>query len=180
MPGGRDDPVVIDRLHLLDEETREQRIWRILSGVPDPEIPVLSVVDLGIVRSVCWLADDEPEVGITPTYSGCPATEVIRDSIFDVLVHNGYPKAKLVEVLSPPWSSAWITETGRKKLNSYGIAPPNCATEAEGDPVCPRCSEDSAAMLADVELVSEFGSTPCKALYRCRICLEPFDYFKPI
>ncbi len=165
-----------ERVHLLDEESRDQRVWRILSAVADPEIPVLSVVDLGIVRHLRWLADDEPEIGVTPTYSGCPATEVIRDNLRHALSVNGYPKAHLVEVLSPPWSSAWISEAGRMKLEEYGIAPPNCGTEPGGNPVCPHCEADNGE---DVELISEFGSTPCKALYRCRTCLEPFDYFKP-
>ena len=167
---------MVDRVRLLDVETRDQRVWRILSAVPDPEIPVLSVVDLGIVRHVRWLTDDEPEIGLTPTYSGCPATDFIRDSVRHALSVNGYPQVHLVEVLSPPWSSTWISEAGRVKLKDYGIAPPNCATEAVGNPVCPRC-EGSANEA--VELISEFGSTPCKALYRCCVCLEPFDYFKP-
>lgn len=167
---------MVDRVRLLDEETRDQRIWRILCAVADPEIPVLSIVDLGIVRHVRWLADDKPEIGLTPTYSGCPATDVIRDSVRHALSASGYPQAHLVEVLSPPWSSTWISEAGRAKLKEYGIAPPNCATEAADNPVCPHCegSENEA-----VELISEFGSTPCKALYRCLVCLEPFDYFKP-
>ncbi len=171
--------MVVDRIHLLDEETRDQRVWRILSAVEDPEIPALSIVDLGIVRHVRWLADDEPEIGLTPTYSGCPATEVIRESVRYALNRSGYPKVRLIEVLSPPWSSAWISEAGRAKLKEYGIAPPNCTAAATGIPVCPRCpAEDGES--GDVELISEFGSTPCKALYRCRTCLEPFDYFKPI
>ncbi len=165
-----------ERVHLLDEETRDQRVWRILSAVVDPEIPVLSIVDLGIVRHLRWVAENEPEIGVTPTYSGCPATEVIRESICQALSVNGYPKVHMVEVLSPPWSSAWISEAGRVKLNEYGIAPPNCAAQALGNPTCPRCEPSDGE---DVELISEFGSTPCKALYRCRTCLEPFDYFKP-
>ncbi|MCZ6643957.1 MAG: phenylacetate-CoA oxygenase subunit PaaJ [Gammaproteobacteria bacterium] len=173
---------MVDRLHLLDEETRDQRVWRILGAVEDPEIPVLSVVDLGIVRHVRWLTDDEPEIGITPTYSGCPATEVIRESVRRALYVGGYPKARLVEVLSPPWSSSWISEAGRAKLEAYGIAPPNCTVDAALMPVCPRCASENGENGEngeDVELISEFGSTPCKALYRCRTCLEPFDYFKP-
>lgn len=171
--------MVVDRIHLLGEETRAQRVWRILSAVEDPEIPVLSIVDLGIVRHVRWLADDEPEIGLTPTYSGCPATEVIRESVRHALNRSGYPKARLIEVLSPPWSSAWISEAGRAKLKEYGIAPPNCTVATTGIPVCPLCGAEDGEN-GDVELISEFGSTPCKALYRCRTCLEPFDYFKPI
>ena len=170
----------LDRIHLLGEETRDQRVWRILSAVPDPEIPVLSVVDLGIVRHLRWLAIDEPEIGLTPTYSGCPATDVIRNTVLYALGVGGYPKAHLVEVLSPPWSSDWISKAGREKLEEYGIAPPNCADEAGGSPVCPHCKGGKGEKSAgNVELISEFGSTPCKALYRCRACLEPFDYFKP-
>ncbi|MCZ6618285.1 MAG: phenylacetate-CoA oxygenase subunit PaaJ [Gammaproteobacteria bacterium] len=167
---------MVDRVHFLDEETRDQRVWRILATVADPEIPVLSVVDLGIVRHLRWLAADGLEVGITPTYSGCPATEVIRDSVRTTLCASGYPNVRVVEVLSPPWSSAWISEAGRMKLQEYGIAPPGCAADAAGGPVCPRCEKGEGE---SVELISEFGSTPCKALYRCLTCLEPFEYFKP-
>jgi ring-1,2-phenylacetyl-CoA epoxidase subunit PaaD len=161
---------------------RERRVWTLLSSVPDPEIPVLSVVDLGIVRHVRWSGgEDRPSVlhvGITPTYSGCPATEVIRHSIETALDQEGYIDAIVEDVLSPPWSSDWLTEEGRRKLQSFGIAPPEKAVSSPRHlfcapaVTCPRCASRAT------ERVSEFGSTPCKAHYRCTSCLEPFDYFK--
>jgi ring-1,2-phenylacetyl-CoA epoxidase subunit PaaD len=157
---------------------RVAAVWRVLEDVADPEIPVLSIVDLGIVRFVRWDAHDNLHVGVTPTYSGCPATEVIRGSVKRALVHAGYPDVQLDTVLSPPWTSDWLSGKGRQKLAAFGIAPPAQAVSSPrrlfGDPVvaCPRCGSDST------EKVSEFGSTPCKALYRCTECLEPFDYFK--
>lgn len=159
---------------------RAQAVWRVLERVPDPEIPVLSVVDLGIVRYVREREDGPLEVGITPTYSGCPATEVIREMIGRELAAAGHADATITQVLSPPWTSAWVTEAGRRKLREFGIAPPDEAVDSPwrllGAPqvACPRCGS------RDTERVSEFGSTPCKAHYRCRACLEPFDYFKCI
>ena len=160
----------------------ERQVWRVLESVPDPEIPVLSVVDLGIVRHVRWMDNADGRsilhVGITPTYSGCPATEVIRQSIETALDQEGYTDAVVEEELSPPWTSDWLTEAGRRKLRSFGIAPPEKSVSTPrhlfGSPVvtCPRCGSRST------ERVSEFGSTPCKAHYRCTSCLEPFDYFK--
>jgi len=163
---------------------RERRVWEVLEGVPDPEIPVLTVVDLGIVRHVRWLDghDGRPQlhVGITPTYSGCPATEVIRGMIAAALERKGYAGAVIEEVLSPAWTSDWLTEAGRSKLEVFGIAPPQ---QSVSNPrhlfrapavACPRCRSQAT------EKVSEFGSTPCKAHYRCTSCLEPFDYFKCI
>jgi ring-1,2-phenylacetyl-CoA epoxidase subunit PaaD len=146
----------------------------------DPEIPVLSIVELGIVRYVQRTSDGRLHVGLTPTYSGCPATDVIRKAVREALDGAGYPDAILEEVLSPPWSSEWLTDGGRRKLESYGIAPPaQSVTNPRhlfGAPVirCPRCAS------THTERVSEFGSTPCKAHYRCVSCLEPFDYFKCI
>jgi ring-1,2-phenylacetyl-CoA epoxidase subunit PaaD len=156
---------------------REGRVWSVLEGVPDPEIPIVSVVDLGIVRHVHWVGS-KLHVGITPTYSGCPATEVIRHSIETALGREGYADAVVEEVLSPAWSSDWLSEEGRRKLAVFGIAPP---VKSVASPrqlfraplvACPRCGS------RDTERVSEFGSTPCKAHYRCSACLEPFDYFK--
>jgi ring-1,2-phenylacetyl-CoA epoxidase subunit PaaD len=153
-------------------------VWATLAQVPDPEIPVLSVVDLGIVRYVRWA--DGPRVGLTPTYSGCPATDVIRSSVKEALVRAGYENVVVEDVLSPPWSSDWVTEDGRRKLRAFGIAPP---AESVSSPrrllsplviACPRCGS------RHTEKLSEFGSTPCKAHYRCVACLEPFDYFKCI
>jgi ring-1,2-phenylacetyl-CoA epoxidase subunit PaaD len=163
---------------------RERPVWDVLESVPDPEIPVLSVVDLGIVRHVRWVTGSNGQsklhVGITPTYSGCPATEVIRHSIATALDQEGYVDATLEEVLSPAWTSDWLTEAGRRKLESFGIAPPERSVANPrhlfGVPAvaCPRCASRVT------ERVSEFGSTPCKAHYRCTSCLEPFDYFKCI
>ncbi len=161
----------------------EHAIWSLLSSVPDPEIPVLSICDLGIVRHVRWVSDasgGQPvlHVGITPTYSGCPATEVIRHAVRSALDGAGYTEAILEEVLSPPWSSDWLSEQGRQKLRSFGIAPPEKAVSSprhlfhSPTVTCPRCGSRTT------ERVSEFGSTPCKAHYRCKACLEPFDYFK--
>jgi ring-1,2-phenylacetyl-CoA epoxidase subunit PaaD len=170
-----------DREHALGGTSeRELAVWRVLEGVLDPEIPVLSVVELGIVRHARWEADGQLHVGLTPTYSGCPATEVIKRSVRDALDEAGYEGAVIEEVLSPPWTSDWLSESGRRKLESFGIAPPAHAVASPrhlfGAPVirCPRCGS------ASTERVSEFGSTPCKAHYRCVACLEPFDYFKCI
>lgn len=156
-----------------------QNIWQWLESVPDPEIPVLSVVDLGIVRGVT-VAADTVEVEVAPTYSGCPATEVIEKSIVDALLEKGIGDVVLKRVLSPPWTSDWITEEGRKKLRDYGIAPPEPGSGKTAmlsgmkSIACPRCNETTTT------LISEFGSTPCKATYRCDACLEPFEYFKCI
>jgi ring-1,2-phenylacetyl-CoA epoxidase subunit PaaD len=160
----------------------ERAVWSLLESVPDPEIPVLSVVDLGVVRYVRWVAGEGTRstlhVGLTPTYSGCPATEIIRGSITAALNRAGYVDAVVEEVLSPPWTSDWLSEEGRRKLLAFGIAPPE---ESVSTPrqlfrpsvvTCPRCSS------RETERISEFGSTPCKAHYRCTSCLEPFDYFK--
>jgi ring-1,2-phenylacetyl-CoA epoxidase subunit PaaD len=161
---------------------REREVWNVLGSVPDPEIPVLSIVDLGVVRHVRWSSGEDSRsvlhVGITPTYSGCPATEVIRRAVETALAEEGFADAVVEEVLSPPWSSDWLTEEGRRKLESFGIAPPMRTVSSPRHlfraPVvaCPRCASRAT------ERVSEFGSTPCKAHYRCTSCLEPFDYFK--
>ncbi|HXZ59520.1 MAG TPA: 1,2-phenylacetyl-CoA epoxidase subunit PaaD [Steroidobacteraceae bacterium] len=156
----------------------EQGVWDLLSGVPDPEIPVLSIVDLGIVRYVRSGPDRRLHIGITPTYSGCPATEAIRAATRAALDAAGYREACLEEVLSPPWTSDWVTPAGRAKLAAFGIAPPPSAADAgrrASAPVgCPRCGSLAT------ERISEFGSTPCKAHYRCNSCHEPFDHFKCI
>jgi ring-1,2-phenylacetyl-CoA epoxidase subunit PaaD len=161
----------------VEPSTHEQRVWELLRGVADPEIPVLSIVDLGIVRHVRSAADGRMCVGLTPTYSGCPATEVIRANVRAALDQAGYHGALLEEVLSPPWTSDWLTVEGRRKLKEFGIAPPATAVSTPRQlftpPVtCPRCGSRAT------ERLSEFGSTPCKAHYRCRDCREPFDYFK--
>jgi ring-1,2-phenylacetyl-CoA epoxidase subunit PaaD len=157
----------------------EDQVWEWLEAVPDPEIPVLSVVDLGIVRQVT-VAADSVEIDVAPTYSGCPATEVIEKSIIDGLLGKGVGKVVLKRVLSPPWTTAWITGAGREKLLAYGIAPPQddagkrSILDSARTIACPRCNATSTT------LVSEFGSTPCKASYKCDSCLEPFEYFKCI
>jgi ring-1,2-phenylacetyl-CoA epoxidase subunit PaaD len=160
----------------VDWSAAEREVVHVLAQIPDPEIPVLSIVDLGIVRYVRWRGTRGPHVGITPTYTGCPATEVIRAAVRRALVFAGYADAVVEEVLSPPWTSAWLTAEGRRKLEAYGIAPPvEAAARGGSHPVaCPRCAS------FETRLVSEFGSTPCKAHYRCNSCLEPFDHFKCI
>ena len=151
---------------ILDERA-ESAIMAALADVPDPEIPVVSVIDLGIVRGV---RRDPPAVLITPTYTGCPATLVIKQSVRAELDEAGFGAVPVETVLSPPWTTDWISEAGRAKLLAYGIAPPS----PRGSDVvpCPQCGS-----VATVE-VSRFGSTPCKALWRCTDCLEPFDRFK--
>ena len=151
-------------------------------SVEDPEIPALSIVDLGLVRFVEVDADGElRKWGLSPTYVGCPATEVIRRSVQDALRQGAVGDFKVIDVLSPAWSSDWISSDGRRKLLEYGIVPPDQSVSNMRDVLrgtrpfaCPRCHS------LDTEMVSEFGSTPCKALHRCRACLEPFEYFKCI
>jgi ring-1,2-phenylacetyl-CoA epoxidase subunit PaaD len=157
------------------------RVWQALETVEDPEIPALSIVDLGLIRFVKMRADDSVEVGLSPTYVGCPATEVIRRSVAAALTEAQVGAFAVANVLSPAWSSDWITPEGRRKLELNGIVPPQPIVSSmrevlRGDrPVaCPRCHS------VETETVSEFGSTPCKALHRCRACLEPFEYFKCI
>jgi len=164
-----------------DADLRLSLAWRALESVEDPEIPALSIVDLGLIRSVKRQADGVLEVGLSPTYIGCPATEVIRRSVEQALRSAGVGAFVVTNVLSPAWSSDWITAEGRRKLAFYGIVPPRQSASSMRDilrqdrPVgCPRCQS------TDTECISEFGSTPCKALHRCRGCLEPFEYFKCI
>jgi ring-1,2-phenylacetyl-CoA epoxidase subunit PaaD len=146
------------------------QIWEWLDAVPDPEIPVISLVDLGIIRAVAWL-NDVLEVTVTPTYSGCPATRIINLDIETALNFYGIKQVTLKRQLSPAWTTDWLSEKGRAKLEDYGIAPPQTAG---GPTQCPRCKS------AQIEKISQFGSTPCKAQWRCTDCLEPFDYFKCI
>jgi ring-1,2-phenylacetyl-CoA epoxidase subunit PaaD len=141
------------------------RIWHVLEGVADPEIPVISVVELGIVRDVT-----PDRVRITPTYTGCPATQVIERDIRDALDAAGYRHVAIETVLAPPWTTDWISAAGREKLHAYGIAPP--VATGEHAVLCPQCGS------SNTEEISRFGSTPCKALWRCRTCAEPFDLFK--
>jgi ring-1,2-phenylacetyl-CoA epoxidase subunit PaaD len=158
----------------------EQKVWRLLADVPDPEIPILSVIELGVVRYVRDEQERGIAVGVSPTYTGCPATEVIQSSIKQHLQQAGFAKVRVDSVLAPPWSSDWLTDSAREKLREYGIAPPADSVDSPrrlwADPTvqCPRCSS------AQTQRVSEFGSTPCKASYKCTSCLEPFEYFKCI
>ena len=163
----------------MPHSSLEHRVWDVLRSVPDPEIPVLNVVDLGILRYARMDDDSVLRVGLSPTYSGCPATEVIRQSVARALEAAGFERVEVRDALSPPWTSDWITPEGREKLREYGIAPPAesvSSPRALGRPAiaCPRCGSKHTGR------ISEFGSTPCKALYRCLDCLEPFDYFKCI
>jgi ring-1,2-phenylacetyl-CoA epoxidase subunit PaaD len=145
----------------LDREA----ILAVLEGVPDPEIPALSITDLGIVRG---FRDDPPRVLITPTYSGCPATLAIEHMVREALDSAGFAAVAIERQLFPPWTTEWITERGRDRLQAYGIAPPSDSATA----TCPQCGSTET-----VE-ISRFGSTPCKAQWRCTSCLEPFDRFK--
>ena len=156
----------------------EKEIWQWLEEVKDPEIPVLSVTDLGIIRSVS-VEQDQINITITPTYSGCPALDVIRMDIRLKLIEKGFRNVNIVQSLSPPWTTDWMTEPGKQKLKAYGIAPPNprqqfCQPEmfSQEAVACPRCNS------YHTELISQFGSTACKSLYKCLDCHEPFDYFK--
>ena len=172
-----------------------EEIWVWLDSVSDPEIPILSVVDLGIVRDVRWIGEQTDftteaqrtqrseltlAVTITPTYSGCPAMAVIKNDIQQALQQRGISRVHIDTQLSPAWTTDWMTERGKKRLREYGIAPPEprhhelgLASEARSTRIsCPRCGS------SDIRLVSRFGSTPCKAFYICNSCLEPFDYFK--
>ena len=159
-------------------------VWAALADVPDPEIPVISIVELGIVRGVAWDAG-RLVVKVTPTYSGCPATEMINQLIREALAAIGAADVAVVNQLSPPWSTDWIAPEARTRLKGYGIAPPHVMAgrvdvtgisplrRAHVVVPCPRCES------TNTQLLSQFGSTACKAQYRCLDCREPFDYFKP-
>ncbi len=151
----------------------EKKIWEILQTVADPEVPVLTILDLGIVRDV-KIDDEVVEVIITPTYTGCPAMDMISMDIKLKLLENGFKKFKITSVLSPTWTTDWMSKEGKRKLKEYGIAPPHSRADDTTDPVieCPQCNSTHTT------LISQFGSTACKALYQCQDCKEPFDYFK--
>ena len=157
----------------------EDDIWALLQEVKDPEVPAISVVELGIIRAVHW-DGKELTVDVTPTYSGCPATELIEELIVEALRDAGIRNPTINQVLTPAWTTDWITTEGKEKLRAFGIAPPETSSgkmSLLGESAvitCPHCGSN------DTERVSEFGSTACKALYRCKECLEPFDYFKCI
>ncbi|OON66032.1 1,2-phenylacetyl-CoA epoxidase subunit PaaD [Hymenobacter sp. CRA2] len=157
----------------------EERIWQLLEEVSDPEVPVLSILDLGIVRAVRVEADGQVHVTITPTYSGCPAMNTIATEIRLRLLAEGHTKLQIHNQLSPAWTTAWMSEAGKQKLEAYGIAPPKDATGhvlnlfgQEEAIKCPHCGSNHT------KLISQFGSTACKAHHQCLDCLEPFDYFK--
>jgi len=167
------------------------QIWHWLEEVPDPEIPVISLVDMGIIREVSYGPDEELVVAVTPTYSGCPATEIINRDIRSKLESKGVQRLRLERRLSPPWSTDWMSSKAREALRGWGIAPPpmketapaggkspiwlrNSDAPAAAAVACPHCGS------VHTEKVSHFGSTPCKASYRCLDCLEPFEYFKCI
>jgi ring-1,2-phenylacetyl-CoA epoxidase subunit PaaD len=155
-------------------------IFKILEAVSDPEIPVLSVVDMGVIRDI-KLENNQIEVIITPTYSGCPAMNVIEMEILATLKMNGFKEVKVTTTLSPAWTTDWLTERGRQRLLEYGIAPPakgtvdkNALFPEDRVVACPQCKSENTKM------ISQFGSTACKSMYKCKDCLEPFDYFKCI
>jgi ring-1,2-phenylacetyl-CoA epoxidase subunit PaaD len=156
-----------------------KKLYQLLEEVYDPEVPVLSVIDLGIVRDI-QVEGDECVITITPTYSGCPAMDMISMSIKMTLLSHGYKNVKIMQTLSPAWTTDWMTEEGKRKLKEYGIAPPNvkqqvCHQElfASDEAVqCPHCNS------YHTHRISEFGSTACKSLFQCDDCKEPFDYFK--
>jgi ring-1,2-phenylacetyl-CoA epoxidase subunit PaaD len=180
--------VVLDQDRLADRADLVVRAWAVLDTVPDPEVPALSLRDLGVVREVTPRAAADGgglEVVLTPTYSGCPATEVIAESVCSALEANGLGPVTVTHRLAPAWTTDWISESGRRKLREYGIAPPaHLGAAASGgaqplrlhrrDIACPRCGASRT------ERLSAFGSTACKALYRCLECREPFEHFKPI
>ena len=153
-----------------------QRAWNAVASVVDPEIPVLTIADLGVLREVT-VSDGDVEVAITPTYSGCPAMNMIALEIELALEREGFRRPKIRTVLSPAWTTDWMSEDGRRKLREYGIAPPLPSSSRRAlfgvqEVACPQCGSK------DTELISEFGSTSCKALWRCKSCREPFEYFK--
>lgn len=162
---------------------RLEAAWEVLRQIPDPEVPVISLCELGIVRDLKETAGGL-EVVLTPTYSGCPATELIQDSVREAL--QAFGEVQITLQRAPAWTTDWISDEGRRKLKDYGIAPPGPANPAEGQPIrlvhraslsqlaCPRCGSEQT------EKLSAFGSTACKALYRCLACKEPFEHFKPL
>jgi ring-1,2-phenylacetyl-CoA epoxidase subunit PaaD len=158
-----------------DNKTDTAQLFELLTSVVDPEIPVLTLQDLGVLRDIS-VENGTIKVTITPTYAGCPAMDTMRADIEATLAEAGYEQVTVQQSLSPAWTTDWMSENGREKLRAYGISPPaktNCG-QVTGKIECPQCES------SDVKLISEFGSTACKALYQCRDCLEPFDYFKCI
>ncbi len=156
----------------INISAEEKKIWNLLEEIKDPEIPVLSIIDLGIVRDIKW-NDDGLEIFITSTYTGCPAMDMITADIRACLAAHGFNNVKISNTISPAWTTDWMSNAGKRKLKEYGIAAPDKRFTIPKDGVeCPLCHSDNT------RLVSEFGSTACKALYQCNDCKEPFDYFK--
>lgn len=160
--------------------TREREAWRVAASVTDPEIPVLTIEDLGVLREVA-LDGERVMVTLTPTYSGCPAIDAMRDDVILALTAAGFADVDVRTTLSPAWTTDWMSDAGKRKLRDFGIAPPTGRTALGQGPVkirlavkCPRCGS------IDTREITRFGSTSCKALYECRSCLEPFDHFKAI
>ena len=159
----------------------KEQIIEFLKEIPDPEIPVINIVELGIVRDI-QISMDQISISITPTYMGCPAMKIIEDDIISILKSKGLMNIQIKTILSPSWTTDWISDEARNKLKGYGIAPPEKASEDKGylftkglkTITCPHCNSTKT------EMKSQFGSTACKALYICKACLEPFDYFKCI
>ena len=156
-------------------------IFTLLSEIPDPEIPVISIIELGVIRNIEIINDTTISLKITPTYSGCPAMKQIEDDVRKKLSENGFTTIDIKTIFSPPWTTDWITPAAKEKLRKYGIAPPENSTEDKSwltgkvkNIACPRCKS------LNTKLISQFGSTACKALYQCQDCQEPFDYFKCI
>jgi len=160
-------------------EKHYERIWDLIKEIPDPEIPVLTLTDLGIIKKV-EIEEEKILVHITPTYIGCPAMKVFEDDIVSKLNENGFPDVSVKTILSPAWTTDWMTKEGKRKLMEYGISPPvgsadkTFLSETPKKISCPQCRSENT------EMISAFGSTPCKSLYKCLDCLEPFDYFKCI
>lgn len=164
-------PMPETKQHIPPPELKHIR--EILETVVDPEVPVLTITDLGVLRDV-RISGNEIEVVITPTYTGCPAMDMIAMNIRLALAEHGYTSVKITSVLSPAWTTDWMSEAGKQKLKEYGIAPPALSSSVLSKqlPECPRCHSPNT------RLISEFGSTACKALYQCNDCKEPFDHFK--
>ncbi|NCF18661.1 MAG: phenylacetate-CoA oxygenase subunit PaaJ [Haliea sp.] len=175
------DPAIIPALPAEEYERRERRVnsslqslWDLLDAVKDPEIPAVSLWEMGILQDIA-MQGDRVIVTITPTYSGCPAMTVMAEDVLQALADAGYADSEVVTRLSPAWSTSWMSEEAQDKLREYGIAPPGQGGGNEPvEVLCPRCHSD------EVRRLSEFGSTACKALYQCSACGEPFDHFKPI
>ena len=159
----------------------KDHILSLLSEIPDPEIPVISIIELGVIRDISIISNASISLKITPTYSGCPAMKQIEDDVRNKLTENGFTNITIITIYSPPWTTDWITAEAKEKLRKSGIAPPENTTEDKSwltgkikSIACPRCKSQNT------KLISQFGSTACKALYQCSECLEPFDYFKCI